>query len=118
MRNRSKGYLWDMLQAVQAIQQYTEHKTLEDYRSSTLLRDAVERRFQILGEALVRLRQSDAPTAERIEHQERIVGFRNVLAHEYDRVEPDQVWSTIQERLPALKVRLEALLAEPDEPGP
>ena len=117
MRLRSKGSLWDMLQAVQALQEYTQGKIFADYLGNPMLRDAVERRFEMLGEALVRLRQSDAPTAERISHRERIVGFRNVLVHEYDRVEPDQVWRTIQEDLPALKAELEALLREPDDPG-
>lgn len=62
MRNRSKGYLWDMRQAVQAIQEYTDGKTLEDYLGNPMLRDAIERRFEVVGEALVRLRQSDPPT--------------------------------------------------------
>jgi len=118
MHGRSRGYLWDMLQAVEAIQQYTEGKTLGDYLAIPMLRDAVERRFEILGEALVRLRQTDSSTAARIEHQDRVVGFRNVLAHEYDRIEPDQVWRTIQEDLPSLKSQLQALLAEPDDPAP
>ena len=105
-----------MLQAVKAIQEYTEGKTIGDFQENSMLRDAVERRFEILGEALVRLRQFDAATAERIEHQERIVGFRNLLVHEYDRIEPDQVWRTIQKDLPSLKVLLKSLLAETDDP--
>ena len=118
MRNRSKGYMWDMLRSVQAMQEYTEGKSLGDFQDNPMLRDAIERRFEILGEALVRLRQSDAATAERIEHQERIVGFRNILAHQYDRIEPDQVWRTIREDLPSLKIQLESLLGEPDDPRP
>lgn len=81
-----------------------------------MLRDAVERRFEILGEALSRLRQSDMDTAARIAHQDRIVGFRNVLAHEYDRVDPEQVWRIIEQDLPLLKSQLESLLAEADDP--
>ncbi len=83
-----------------------------------MLHDAVEREFQILGEVLVRLRRKDLATADRISHQERFVGFRNVLVHEYDLVEPEQIWRTIQEDLPGLGIELEALLREPDDPPP
>ena len=107
-----------MLQALQAVQEYTEGGSLADYLANRMLRDAVEREFQILGEALVRLRRTDLATADRISHQERIVGLRNALGHEYDLVEPEQGWRTIQEDLPGLRIELEALLREPDDPPP
>lgn len=109
--------MWDMLQAVTALQDYTRNRSLKDYLADSMLRDAVERRFEILGEALVRLRQSDPDTAGRIGDQERIVGFRNVIAHEYDRIAPGQVWRTVQEDLPPLRQVLERLLDEPEDPA-
>lgn len=45
------------------------------------------------------------------------MGFRNVIAHEYDRIAPDQVWRTVQEDLPPLRQVLERLLDEPEDPA-
>ena len=107
-----------MLRALHAVQEYTQGSSLADYFANRMLRDAVEGEFQILGEALVRLRRTDVATADRIGHQERIVGLRNVLVHEYDLVEPEQIWRTIQKDLPGLRIELKALLREPDDPPP
>lgn len=112
---RLKGYLWDMLQAVQVLQVYTEGRSLSEFLDNQMLRDAVEREFQILGQALVRLKRFDSETADRISNQEEIIGFRNVLVHEYNRIDPEQVWRTIQNDLPGLRVELETMLEEPDD---
>lgn len=116
MRLRSKGYLWDMAQAVQALQEYTKGKSLSDYLSDKMLRDAVEREFQILGEALLRLKRSDPETAGKIGHTEEIIGFRNILVHEYDRILPEQVWRTVRQDLPNLQGELEALQEAIEDP--
>lgn len=112
---RLKSYLWDMLQAVQVLQVYTEGRSLSEFLDNQMLRDAVEREFQILGQALVRLKRIDSETADRISNQEEIIGFRNVLVHEYNRIDPEQVWRTIQNDLPGLRVELETMLEEPDD---
>ncbi len=62
-----------------AVSAFTEGKCLEDYLGDALLRSGVERQFQIMGEALNRLRRSDPDVAESIEHHRRITAFRNVL---------------------------------------
>lgn len=98
-----------MLRAVNALQEYTEGKSLPQYLSNHMLRDAVEREFQILGEALPRLKRSDPETAGRIGHTDEIIGFRNILVHEYDRIDPEQVWCTVMSDLPDLRAELEAL---------
>ncbi len=59
----------------------TEGKGPEDYSADRLLRQAVERNLEIVGEAVGRLRRDDPETAGRLSEHERIVGFRNVLIH-------------------------------------
>ena len=65
----------------------TDGKTLKDCSGERLLRQAVERNLQIIGEAVGRLRRDDPETADRLSEHERIVGFRNVLVHGYDLVD-------------------------------
>lgn len=77
-----------------------------------MLRSAVERQFEIVGEALNRLSRDEPVLAARIQEVRRIVGFRNILAHGYDIVDDDAVWTAITDEPPALVSRVSALLAE------
>ena len=88
----------------------TENKTLEDYSRDRLLRQAVERNLEIVGEAVGRLKRNDPNTALRLSEHERIVAFRNVLIHGYDLVDDELVWETIQTKLPILLSEVEELL--------
>ena len=90
----------------------TEGKTLEDYSDDRLLRQAVERNLEIVGEAVGRLSRDDRDTATRLSEHERIVAFRNVLIHGYDLVDDELVWDTIQTKLPILLAEVENLLWE------
>ncbi|MCH8884962.1 MAG: DUF86 domain-containing protein [SAR324 cluster bacterium] len=55
------------------------------------------------------MKRSDPETAGRIGHTDEIIGFRNILVHEYDRIDPEQVWCTVMRDLPDLRAELEAL---------
>ncbi len=88
--------LYDLVQAGENIRAFTEGKDLAAYRDDLLLRSAVERQFEILGEALNRLSRSDPRVAGRIPHRERIIAFRNVLAHGYDVVDDGVVWDIVE----------------------
>lgn len=90
----------------------TEGKTLADYSNDRLLRQAVERNLEIVGEAVGRLRRDDPDTATRLSERERIVAFRNVLIHGYDLVDDELVWDTIQTKLPILLSEVEEFLRE------
>lgn len=88
----------------------TEGKTLADYSSDRLLRQAVERNLEIVGEAVGRLRRDDPNTASRLSEHERIVAFRNILIRGYDLVDDELVWETIQTKLPILLSEVDELL--------
>lgn len=77
---------------------------------------AVERCIEIIGEAARRL--SDGFKASRPEIPwARIVGQRNVLAHEYREVQLERLWRVVREQLPALVASLEAELPPPPAGG-
>lgn len=85
-------------------------RTLEDYDRDRMLRQAVERNFEIIGEAVSRLTRLDPDTAARIGSHRQIVDYRNVLIHGYDLIDDRIVWSTIGEKIPVLLDEVEALL--------
>ena len=78
-----------------------------------MLRAAVERQFEIIGEALTRLVRLDERLAGRISEYRRIVDFRNILIHGYADVDDRVVWDVVQTKVPVLRREVEALLKEP-----
>jgi uncharacterized protein with HEPN domain/predicted nucleotidyltransferase len=103
-------YLHDAAMALAAIKRYIAEKDLDDYLGDDLLQAAVERRFEITAEALNQLSKSYPSIAAKISALPAIIGFRNLLAHEYAAVNHRRVWELAQTRAPALRKELEALL--------
>ena len=85
-------------------------RSFADYEADRQFRRAVEREFEIVGEALNRLDHDDPETAERIPELRRIVGFRNRIIHGYDAVDNATVWGIVESHLPVLQAQVEALL--------
>ena len=112
MHPKSPKWLDDSLQAADLILSATRGRSEADYLVDRLLRSAVERNFEVIGEALNRLRKTDSSTAGRIPECDAIIGFRNVLIHGYDVVDHSKVWTVIQTDLPNLRSTLVTLLAE------
>jgi uncharacterized protein with HEPN domain len=111
MRLEAKKYLYDIQQAGERIAQFTAGKRLEDYRNDAMLRAAVERQFEIIGEALAQLIRLDDALAARITERRRIVAFRNILIHGYADVDDRVVWDVVESKLPALRREVGALLS-------
>ena len=112
MRRDPKAYLWDARQAIDAIAVFTRHRTIEDFQQDLMLRSAVERQLEIVGEALSQLARHDPDMANRIADLRQIIGFRNILVHGYSIVDPDQVWRIIHESLPELRESVDRILEE------
>lgn len=110
MRDESAKYLEDIREAAQTIQEVTLRRSLDDYQADKVLRLAVERCFEIIGEAMRRLDETDHAVAAGITDFQRIIAFRNVLIHGYRLVKHDLVWSVVQNQLPRLLKEIEALL--------
>jgi uncharacterized protein with HEPN domain len=79
-----------------------------------MLRAAVEREFEIIGEALAQLARLDAAIAARITDHRRIISFRNLLIHGYADVDDRLVWDVVETKLAVLQREVEALLESAD----
>ena len=104
--------LWDMLDAARAVQEFISGRTIHDYRNDRMLRSAVERLIEIIGEAASRLTEEFREAHPDIPWK-RIVGQRNVLAHGYAELEHDLVWNVATRNLVELIDALGPLVPEP-----
>ena len=111
MRPESLKLLEDMRQAARSVATIVAGKSIDDYRAQLPLRWAVERGFEIVGEALSQLRKIDPTTAESITDWRAIISFRNILIHAYAVVNADKTWDIAINELPVLIRELDQLLA-------
>jgi len=72
------------------------------YQDSQVTQRAVERDFEIIGEALSRIKRTDPAVLDRISEHHRIIGLRNILIHGYDMVDEAIVWNAVKNHLPVL----------------
>ena len=112
MQREAKAYLADMQAAIRKLGEYTAGKQLADYEAEEMLRDAVERKFEIIGVALSELADLDEALAVRISEYQKIIAFRNLLAHGYAYVDNVMVWDIVMSKLPRLARDVDALLEE------
>ena len=111
MQPKTPKLLEDIRDAAAFVLEAVRDKSLADYRSDRLLRQAIERNFEIIGEAIKRLAQDDPAAAGRIGDHRHIIAFRNVLIHGYDLVDHSLVWHTIEQKLPTLLLQVTDLLS-------
>lgn len=110
--------LHDALEAAKAIQEFIGEKSFDEYDQNELLQAAVERKFEIVGEALNVARNVDPYLDESITNLPGIVRVRNFLAHAYHSVINRKLWDIRERDLPILIQELRAILeSEPPPTG-
>ncbi len=82
----------------------------DDYTGNAMLRAAVEREFEIIGEALARLARQDDNLVSGISEYRRIIAFRNILIHGYAEIDDRLVWDIVESKLPILRREVTALI--------
>jgi uncharacterized protein with HEPN domain len=110
MKDEVRKLLFDVVDSGDSIIDWTEGKTFADYETDRQFRRAVEREFEIIGEALARMRRDDPATANQIPELTRIISFRNRIIHGYDSVDDATVWGIVEAHLPALIAAARRLL--------
>ncbi len=112
MQRDARAFLWDVRESALAIQSFIAGMDATAYAGNAMAQAAVERKFEIIGEALNQLAKLDATLAARIPDLPQIVAFRNLLIHGYATVNVATVWNIAQSALPMLIETVEALLDE------
>ena len=112
MHPKSAKLVEDIRDAAAFILEASKDMSSEQFAGNRLVRQAVERNFQIIGEAARRLTNIDidSDTAARLGPVARIIAFRNIIVHGYDSMDYEVVWSVIKHDLPGLSLRATELL--------
>jgi uncharacterized protein with HEPN domain len=103
-----------MVTAAEAVSTFIAGRTLADYQADLMLRSAVERQFEILGEALARALRLDVGLQTRLPASRGAIDFRNVIAHDCDALAAATVWDIARNELPGLAADATAELARLD----
>lgn len=104
-----KKYLFDIQESIVSIENYLgEKRDFNRYIEDKMLRRAVEREFEIIGEAMRRIEQLDSTLT--ISSKKQIISMRNRVIHGYDKIDNDIIWGTIIRHLPNLKIEIKDLL--------
>ena len=112
MQHDFEKYLWDIHRAGMDILEFTQGKVFSDYQQDSLLRAAVERNFNVIGEAMRQVRSHFPEAAKGIEHGGEIVALRKMLPHEDNSVDEKTVWDITERELPVLIAEVTVLLDE------
>lgn len=108
MPRELSAYLWDIEQACDDILAFSSGKTYDQFGADRMMQAAIERKFEIIGEALKQMRFHHPKAADGIELFREFMGFRDVLCHQYAYVEPVVVWEGISATIPGLRAQVAA----------
>ena len=112
MKDNTYTYLHDIIQTGKAIKQFIAGCSFEEYTENELVRSAVERKFEIMGEAINRIYKEEPDTLSQVRDYRDIISFRNILIHGYDTIDDLIVWGVVDEDLDNLIKDVEKLLAK------
>lgn len=101
--------LQDIQEAIQNILNYTKELSFEDFLDDSKTRDAVVRNFEIIGEAVNKLPKDFLDKNNHIDWPG-IIGFRNILVHDYFGIDYEILWKIKSDNLPELDSKIIALL--------
>lgn len=107
--NRDKTYLQDIIKAIEKINSYVEDNDFSSFQNNYMMQDAIIRNLELIGEASRRLSIEFEQNYPEYPYAE-TVGMRNVLIHEYDKIDLQRTWDTIKTDLPKLKEQVELIL--------
>jgi uncharacterized protein with HEPN domain len=103
MPHSIRKLLIDIVLSCEEITEFTDGKRLEDFQNNRMLQLALEREFEIIGEALSRLSRIDEDNLEhKIPEYRKIIDFRNIISHGYDVIDELALWDFVKNKVPEL----------------
>lgn len=114
MDERILKWLYDIKMSIQEIDSFfiENEKDFFKYKNNRMLKRAVERNLEIIGEAVNRIITRDDSFTEKISNAKAIVGLRNQVIHAYDNISDENIWSILTKHLPKLKLEVDGLIKE------
>jgi uncharacterized protein with HEPN domain len=106
---RDKGRLEHILQAIDCIFEFTENVTYEDFIANKMLKFAVIKNIEIIGEASYKLTRRFCQEHKEIEW-DIIVKMRHVLVHGYYQIENKFAWFVVQNEMQPLKEKIQKIV--------
>ena len=111
MTNKELKYLEDMRLAIEDITSFIgDNKKFDVFNRNKMMRNAVERSFQIIGEAIKNFKTLNQDVE--IQHAKEIIGLRNKIVHAYDSINYEHLWAIIANHLPNLRREIEKLIKD------
>jgi uncharacterized protein with HEPN domain len=108
--------LADVLAVGEEIGSFVGTTTFDEYAADRVLSLAVERQFEVIGEAVSRALRTEPHLVDRIPEAPAMIAFRNVLAHGYDVVSIEAVYENAKTKLPVLLAKVRSVLGEVERP--
>lgn len=105
-----RTYFQDMIDAARYIFRFTDGMKFHEFERNELVRSAVERKFEILGEAAKGVSASFRKRYPNVPW-EKVIGHRNVIAHEYGEILVERLWLVVERHLPGLLTQLEEIFS-------
>jgi len=114
MDERILKWLFDVKMAIEEMDSYfqTNEKDFFKYRQNMMLKRAVERNLEIIGEAINRIITRDSSFEQKITNTKAIIGLRNQVIHAYDNISDESIWAVLTNHLPKLKIEIDELTKE------
>jgi uncharacterized protein with HEPN domain len=112
MDEKIQKWLYDIKFAIEEVDNYFDEKERNffEYKENVMLKRAVERDLEIVGEAINRIIKSDENFIDQISNARSIVGLRNQVIHAYDNISDENIWSVLITHLPKLKKEIDDLI--------
>jgi uncharacterized protein with HEPN domain len=111
MDERIEKWLYDIHIAIEEVENYFDkkEKKFTDFQQNQMLKRAIERNLEIIGEATNRIlaKEPNIP----ISNARKIVNLRNLVIHSYDNISDESIWAIVINNLPELKKEVDKLIS-------
>ena len=114
MDERILKWVYDIKLCIEEIDSFfnESEKDFVSYTNNLMLKRAIERNLEIIGEAVNRIISRDNSFIEKISNSKSIIGLRNQVIHAYDNISDENIWSILINHLPILKSEVVSLIGE------
>ena len=110
MEEKIQKWLYDIQFAIEEIESFIVDRpnSFNQYSNNLILKRAVERDLEIIGEAVNRILKVNPNFP--LENAKKIIGLRNQIIHSYDNISDENIWAVVQKHIPKLKIEISKLL--------